>query len=266
MIYRKLIKQGNSAFTITLPISWVQENTLQAADIIEIDIENTQLILSTQNKSKNNKIEINVSKLNRPQIFQMILNCYLKGYNEIEITHNDFTTILDIEKELSGMTLEIINDSKITFKSIIKEQENTDLLIKILYHLKALSQKLTILSFDELVQYEKIMDKLILLQIRNYHKYSNLKKEYNNLLLCYIIDTIGDCIIEIKEHSIDSTNLILIEKYISIYIDKVLKNDISNLVLDLREFRNQIKKNTFEDGLTYSLADMMYNFLGFLEK
>ena len=272
LIYRKLIKQGNSAFTITLPINWINSNNLQGGDIVLIDIDNEELKISTKSNSSKKYISCDVTSLSRPQIFQKIISLYLKGFDRIEITHSNPKAIIDIEKELSAMVLEEHSNEKSIFVAIDNESQSLELLHKILFHLKYLAQNFNVLNANDFQVQEKIMDKLILLQIRNYNKFSNLKKEYKHIILCYIIDSIADSLFEIKSFiskkevsDIDLENFKLIETYVPKYVDLLITSDIMSLTLKLREFRNKINCNTFEDGLLYALADMMYNFIGFME-
>jgi phosphate uptake regulator len=65
---RKIIKQGNNSYTLTLPIKWVKEYNLDGADEVEIIEEEGSLkIVSEQKKIKkeisitiNNKFEKNI--------------------------------------------------------------------------------------------------------------------------------------------------------------------------------------------------------------
>lgn len=267
-IYRKLIKQGNSAFTITLPIEWVTSKNLQGGDIIAIKIENDELIISSTLNKYEKSIQCDVSSLNRPQLFQYVIGLYLRGYDIIEIIHNDSKTILDIEKEFSTMILETHTSNKSIFVSVDSQSQQLELISKILYHLKYLGENFNSYNLSEFKIQEKILDKLVLLQIRNYNKYSNLKKEYQNILLCYIVDSIVDLLTEIKEYSSGNTvnkNLDLIELYVPLYVDLLLKKEYLELILELRKFRDSINKDRFEDGILFALADLMYNFIGFLE-
>ncbi|MCH8519504.1 MAG: hypothetical protein LAT82_01990 [Nanoarchaeota archaeon] len=274
MIYRKVIKQGNSAFTITLPIGWINNNNIKGGDIVAVDVDNTSLKISTQSNSSKKQVVCNVTELSRPQIFQKVISLYLNGFDSIEINHSNSDVILDIEKEFSAMILEEHSNTFSRFVAIDNESQNLELFSKILFHLKYLGENFNKLDLKSFQIQEKLMDKLILLQIRNYNKFSNLKKKYQSILLCYIVDSIVDLLTEIKihitskkfSHDNSNENLKLIELYIPLYVDLIIKNDTLTLITTLREFRNSINCNSFEDGILFSLADLMYNFIGFLEK
>ena len=42
---RKIIKQGNNSFTLTLPIKWVKENSIEKQNEVEVDYFEKDLIL-----------------------------------------------------------------------------------------------------------------------------------------------------------------------------------------------------------------------------
>jgi hypothetical protein len=268
MIYRKLIKQGNNAFTITLPIDWLREQHINAGDTLFLEIEKQNIVIYSQIKKDESKISINLEKSSRPQMFQIILSLYIKGYECIEIKHQDLKTILDVEKELTGMLLEDYDEEKALFKSIVSQEETSkELLTKIAFNLKKIVDKIESLSLEELIVLEKLMDKLILFQLRNYNKYSNLNKEYSKMLQCYVFDMIGDILIEIKTHAKKrDRNLPILQKYVNLYVDLLLKNKIPELISELRIFRDEIEQKTFVDGLSYSLAELMYNFIGYFDE
>ena len=44
---KKLVKQGHSTLTITIPAKWARENKLKAGDELELNTKQNSLIIST---------------------------------------------------------------------------------------------------------------------------------------------------------------------------------------------------------------------------
>lgn len=81
---RKIVKQGNSALTVTLPASWTKRFNLKAGDEIEVEEEKNFLKITTE-KLGEKTIEIDITELNEPLIWTYIIASYRQGYDEIKI-------------------------------------------------------------------------------------------------------------------------------------------------------------------------------------
>lgn len=81
---RKIVKQGNSALTVTLPASWTKKFNLKAGDEIEVEEEKNFLKITTE-KLGEKTIEIDITELNEPLIWTYIIASYRQGYDEIKI-------------------------------------------------------------------------------------------------------------------------------------------------------------------------------------
>lgn len=97
---RKMIKQGNNSYTLTLPISWIREEKLEANGEVEIEEEDGNLIVSLPKdiKRKESSIEVDVKDYNERTIRNILNQNYRKGYDMINI------------KNASKSQLEIIRD------------------------------------------------------------------------------------------------------------------------------------------------------------
>jgi len=93
---RKLVKQANQAFTITLPISWVRENRLKAGDDIDLEISEKNIIIRTDKRSMGGKVVLDLEKFDRRKSITYINSCYAKGIDELELK-----TGLDVYKIIS---------------------------------------------------------------------------------------------------------------------------------------------------------------------
>jgi phosphate uptake regulator len=86
---RKVIKQANQAYTITLPIEWVRQNKINEKTELEVIPEEKSLIIrSTTGKVEGGKIKIDLEELNTRSAHIMVGALFAKGVDEIEINCN----------------------------------------------------------------------------------------------------------------------------------------------------------------------------------
>ncbi len=83
---RKLIWQGNSSATVTLPIHWVRERGLANGTEIEMVPSGEHLILGTKHNHHKRKISLEISKSIGSSVRKLLANLYRVGYDEITIT------------------------------------------------------------------------------------------------------------------------------------------------------------------------------------
>lgn len=83
---RKVIKQANQAYTITLPIEWVRQNNIEKNREIDIEIVEKELIISNKGRIQHKKAEANIENLDTRSIYRIINALYAKGVDEISIT------------------------------------------------------------------------------------------------------------------------------------------------------------------------------------
>lgn len=109
---RKLIRQGASTLTTSLPASWVQEQKIQHGDEINIEQINDKLIIAN-NKKKETPL-VRFSQFNRTFIKNTIISLYCKGHNQISIA---FTN-----PQIENCVRETINNHLIGFDIVQKEK------------------------------------------------------------------------------------------------------------------------------------------------
>jgi phosphate uptake regulator len=101
---RKIIKQANQAYTLTLPISWVRKNSLDKKGS-EVDLEEQERNLVITNKGsieiKGVSIDLNNKKGAR-EIGSIISALYAKGIDEIKIRARE---------DISGFLVESLNEN-----------------------------------------------------------------------------------------------------------------------------------------------------------
>jgi len=116
---RRIIKQANQAYTITLPIEWIRANGLTKSTEIDVKILNNALILSNSESRENKKTNIKIDNDDIGYISRRISALYAKGIDEIEISSSK-----DIQKVLYGILDQYIGFALLSQKSkdyIIKD-------------------------------------------------------------------------------------------------------------------------------------------------
>lgn len=98
---RKIIKQANQAYTITLPIDWVRSNGLEAGGELEIKTSEKSLTFHTDSHSKPKKVNFNVENLEERTIVNSIVSSYAQGIDEI---------VLSSSKDISGSIMRALNN------------------------------------------------------------------------------------------------------------------------------------------------------------
>lgn len=109
---RKVIKQGASTLTTSLPASWVQEQKVKQGDEIDIEQINDKLIIA--NSKKREVPNVIFSQLNRTFIKNTIISLYCKGHNKIRIAFPD--------PQIENCIRETINNHLIGFDIVQKEK------------------------------------------------------------------------------------------------------------------------------------------------
>lgn len=116
---RKIIKQANQAYTITLPIEWVRANNITGKSEIDVVESEKSLIISPLGKTEIKKAKIDFSNFNGRNISRSINSLYARGIDEIEITSNKDISA-DLFKSLSQtIGFALVSQSKDQF--IIKD-------------------------------------------------------------------------------------------------------------------------------------------------
>lgn len=86
---RKLIRQGASTLTVSLPTSWTKKFNLEPGDEVEVDDNGRELCLFADKGFKSKKTTIDVSDLNITMIRYYINSLYIRGDDELEFTYDN---------------------------------------------------------------------------------------------------------------------------------------------------------------------------------
>lgn len=104
-MFRKLIKQGNGAYTITLPKSWIEKNKLQEKNELFLIENEGELIIKSNNETNENikTVELNLDLYTKENYRSIIGSLYRFGYDEIRIKYKDSKIIPILEKSINSL-------------------------------------------------------------------------------------------------------------------------------------------------------------------
>tara|TARA_Y100000310_G_scaffold335143_1_gene416476 strand:- start:661 stop:1611 length:951 start_codon:yes stop_codon:yes gene_type:complete len=142
MQVRKLVKSGYASLVMAVPKDWLKKNKLKAGDIVYVNDETNNLVISTQFKEKQSEkkeIVINVTKKDPQIIAHEIRSAYLNNYYHIIIKGEGLNKVAKSIKEhiVKLVALELIEESSekivarsflnlydIDLKTIIRRMDN----------------------------------------------------------------------------------------------------------------------------------------------
>ncbi|MFA6461288.1 MAG: hypothetical protein WCV90_03400 [Candidatus Woesearchaeota archaeon] len=269
---RKLVKQGRNALTVTLPAKWLQYKSLKQGDSVFLEEREQKIIISSLNATTKSETAVDVCNADRGKSFHLILGKYLQGYDRIGVLHNNPSLIQEIARELLGMAIEEHSSNKTVIKNIIVvPEDNFKVLLRRSAHIlvqQTRTMEQVSLGKAELKQVkeeERLLDYNLLYCLRYLNKYEIHPHAYRYFLICSTLELTGDQISRIAQHIGKNKELAKkIVKGVEQYVDLLFKNDFSDIYTSLRQFRQNIGKNTFVEGLAYNLAENLYNNIGYL--
>jgi phosphate uptake regulator len=270
---RQLVKQGRNAMTITLPAKWIKENNLSEKDSIQINEENENLLISTNtNKKKKTECEINLIDCDKSQAYHILMGKYIEGYDKITIKHNNSKLIQKACKILIGFMIEEHTNSKTITKSLIQTpEENFEILLRRTLQLFIEQTRTLYLLTQNKAKYEDVkneeylLDDNIIYCLRYLNKYDNQTNKTRYFLLLTTLEQAGDQISEISKFIKNDEKLgKLILEEIENYVSLLLQKNVKKITKSLKNFRSKIPNEKFVEGISYSLADTLYNYIGYL--
>ncbi|MFC1753843.1 hypothetical protein ACFL96_10710 [Thermoproteota archaeon] len=269
---RKLVKQGRNALTVTLPAKWLKNKGLEAGDNVYISERSKDLLVSTQLTSAKKEIEMDLQGRDRSVIYHAVQGKYIEGYDKITFIHDNPQVAQEQVKSLLGMIVELHTPTKTVLKSIIAVPEDDfKALMQRAAHI-LLQQARTLQAMTEgkaklkdVQNEEELLDFNLLYCLRYLNKYETGKHCYKYFLLCSTMEAGGDGISEVAKFiGTDKQLAEKIVKGIEDYTKCLFTKDLQKTYTALKAFRNKIGTKTFAEGLAYSLAETLYNYIGFL--
>jgi phosphate uptake regulator len=269
---RKLVKQGRNALTVTLPAAWVKEKGLKAGNSVDIMERNKEIVISTRLTTARKELTLDLRGCERSMMYHILQGKYIEGYDTIEFMHTNPKIAQEVVQSLLGMVIEEHKQTRTVYKSIVAvPEENFDAVFRRAAHI-LLQQVRTLervankkASLDDVKSEEKLLDYNLLYCLRYLNKYENREHAYKYFLLCSTIESVGDQITDIAARIGNRKELAKnVVKGVEEYIKYLFAKDFKKMYLSLRAFRNRLNQKTFVDGLAFSLAETLYNYIGYL--
>ncbi|MBW3021596.1 hypothetical protein KY328_01620, partial [Candidatus Woesearchaeota archaeon] len=107
---RRIIKQGHSTHTITLPAKWIKKYSFKAGDEVEMNEQGRNLLISSDKNYASNSVNINITNLSKFLIQHHLLALYRSGADEIELRF-DNPVAQDLKKKQEVKVLNVIQDT-----------------------------------------------------------------------------------------------------------------------------------------------------------
>lgn len=138
---RKLISFGKGSYIVSMPKGWIEKNNLKKGDLISINDEGFELILSANQQEQKldfKEVNIDAKGKNLGLLKSEIVSSYLNGYDTINILFDNNSKeaprIKDIMRNLSGLEImeqtstrivakNLININEISIKTIIRRMD-----------------------------------------------------------------------------------------------------------------------------------------------
>jgi antitoxin component of MazEF toxin-antitoxin module len=268
---RRLVKQGRNALTLTLPARWLKDKGLAAGDSVQLEEGNQELVIRCMPMSSHATVEIDVAGQERSLLWHAVLGCYLEGYDRIIVHHDQPVAMQDTSRALVGMVVEDHGPTRTVLSSIIAVPETSiDVLVRRVLHLLAQHAGLLVnvssgtMDAREMKQQELVLDSTIYYVLRHLVKYQDRKHAYRTFLFLDTIETAADLLSLLAKHVAEDTYLArTVSEHVKEYTHLVAAGDLPALYASLRAFRREVEKPTFGAGLAFSLAELLYNNIGF---
>lgn len=84
---RKVVKHGPSTLIISIPSAWARKYGIKQGDELDVDEQESRLIIDTKGERKLPEITIDISDLPNKIVSRFLVNSYQIGYDKINITH-----------------------------------------------------------------------------------------------------------------------------------------------------------------------------------
>jgi hypothetical protein len=110
-VKRKIIKQGNRSFTLTLPVKWVRGNGFKGGEEVDINDDEGRLVITADALQAIRSASFSVKNMDEKNIRFVLNQLYRKGFSKIvlkDISAPQFRIVeLLVDSQFSGV--EIVN-------------------------------------------------------------------------------------------------------------------------------------------------------------
>jgi phosphate uptake regulator len=275
-VERKLVRQGRNALTVTLPAKWLKEKGLSAGASVTIKEQNEGLSIDAGLISAKKEITLDLRNSEKSLVWHVVQGKYIEGYDRIIILHDISTLSAEMGSAFLGMIIEEHTAQTLVLKSIVAVPEDSfSALLRRAGHIlleqaRLLEQYVSgDAALEQLKDEERLLNYNILYCLRYLNKYESKESSYKYFLLCSSIESTGDQLMHLaKNMAKGSAKSAELSKAVSNCLENYLKHlflgDFKKAYSVLRSFRDSLEQKTFVDGIAFSLAETLYNYIGYL--
>jgi len=122
---RKVIKQGPATLMVSLPSKWVKQYGVKKGDEVDVEEKGSNLDIKTQKESKEKKIEVDISGLDRTSLMLRVRSAYRLGFDEIKVVFEEAITRhfrTGEEKKVIAIIHKEVN--RLVGVEVVEEKEN----------------------------------------------------------------------------------------------------------------------------------------------
>lgn len=278
---KRLVQQGHSTLTISIPASWIKEHKLKAGDDIEIDMQDQSLVLSSPRVSRGESTAVSIEESSITLSNWILAACYKKGYDTVLVHYNSHAQLKKLNEYVKGCLngYEIVEQGKtsVTVKSISTpvEEEFSTLFRRVflvnLSFFKSIQESLKNRTpLSDCIYLEETNDSLVNLCERMIAK--NRKIPNRDICFLYVIlwqlekiaDTLKHFCQDVEDHRVPATALLhsnfseitdLFNGYYEIYYSFNLKT-LDRLLAKKRGFSVAFEKNPYFRLLVEQIMDL----------
>ena len=106
---RKIVKQGATTLTVSLPSKWTKKFRLKSGDEIQVEEKENQLIIKNSGEFAISKTQLEIDKLPKAIAYRYLVGAYKKGSDEINVRFSQY--IEDLKTRKKHKTINFIQET-----------------------------------------------------------------------------------------------------------------------------------------------------------
>lgn len=217
MAKRKVIKQANQAYTITLPIEWVRQNNIDKDSEVEVISSDKSLIISNTGKVEIKKAKLIIDNYDVRNLWSKFNAFYAAGVDEIEISSTEEISTLIREAIKEDIGYALVSQGKGVY--VVRDlgggnNQNIDEVFKQVFQMVLMFYDSAIEDIfgdevetkDSLMGRDEEINKFCLFLQRQINKMSYSNPVQGRVLFTYsfVLEKIGDEILRLWRTNIDN--------------------------------------------------------------
>jgi phosphate uptake regulator len=226
---RRLIKQGQGGYTITLPIKWIRRLNLDTKTELDVSETDEGLLISENRQRKKKEIFIRIDDQNKNRLRTVIASAYRRGFDKVTLKTTKKFSFIEVNQIVNSLVGFIITDQdnqKIVIKNMLEDDpENVPALLNKFFITTKFFQKEVVEHLTENNKKESELKELkkSIMKLRDYCQRSiniasyggDKSYEYNTLIFLVekIAGNFSDCLLSNNKKELVSS----LNKYIELF-------------------------------------------------